>query len=843
MLVPLSWLREHADLPAEATGREVAERLIAAGLEVEGVDVIGADVVGPLVAGRVESVEEFTASNGKTIRFCQVDVGPELAPVDQPTRGIICGAHNFVVGDHVVVALPGAVLPGGFAIGSRKTYGHVSDGMICSTRELGIGDDHAGILVLARAPSGAWELGQDVQPELGLRDDVLDVAITPDRGYCMSIRGLARELATAYGVAFKDPAGRTTDLPGGGIEVDLRAGGCDRFVAVTVTDLDPAATSPLWMRARLHRSGIRPISLAVDVTNYVQLELGQPLHAYDAATLFGGIVVRDAAQGETVQTLDGAGRALEPHDVVITDTAGTRVIGVAGVMGGLSTEIGPATTEVVLEAAHFDPVSVSRTGRRLGLTSEAAKRFERGVDPTVQAVAASRAAELLAEHGGARTAGATDVGSPALPARLRMAVDHPDRVAGLAYGAEVVCRRLTDVGCLVTPVEGSAELEVQPPPWRPDLREPNDLAEEVLRLEGYANLPSVLPLAPAGRGLTERQRMRRRVGRALAAAGYVEVLPSPFVGSAVLEGLALHGGVGNDTDDGRHQLVRVANPISDQEPYLRPLLVADLLPTLRRNIGRGTPEVALFEMGSVFIARSGDHPADEVPRPTVARRPSAKDLARLDASLPVQPEHVAVVLAGDRSPSGWWGTGEKASWADAIEAARVVALAAGVEITVRAGERAPWHPGRCAAIERDGVAVGWAGELHPRVTAALDVPARTAAMELDLDLLAAGSGAPVAAPAVSTYPAAKEDLALVVESHVPAAEVAAAVRTGAGDLLEDLRLFDVYTGDQVGPGHKSLAFHLRLRAADRTLTADEAADVRDRAVREAAVRTGARLRT
>jgi len=659
----------------------------------------------------------------------------------------------------------------------------------------------------------------------------------------MSIRGLARELATAYGVAFEDPAGRTTDLPGGGIDVDLRAAGCDRFVAVTVTGLDPAATSPLWMRARLHRSGIRPISLAVDVTNYVQLELGQPLHAYDAATLFGGIVVRDAAQGETVQTLDGAGRALEPHDVVITDTAGTRVIGVAGVMGGLSTEIGPATTEVVLEAAHFDPVSVSRTGRRLGLTSEAAKRFERGVDPTMQAVAASRATELLAEHGGARTAGATDVGSPALPARLRMAVDHPDRVAGLAYGAEVVCRRLTDVGCLVTPVEGSAELEVQPPPWRPDLREPNDLAEEVLRLEGYANLPSVLPLAPAGRGLTERQRMRRRVGRALAAAGYVEVLPSPFVGSAVLEGLALHGGVGNDTDDGRHQLVRVANPISDQEPYLRPLLIADLLPTLRRNIGRGRPEVALFEMGSVFIARSGDHPADEVPRPTVARRPSAKDLARLDASLPVQPEHVAVVLAGDRSPSGWWGTGEKASWADAIEAARVVALAAGVEITVRAGERAPWHPGRCAEIERDGVAVGWAGELHPRVTAALDVPARTAAMELDLDLLAAGSGAPVAAPAVSTYPAAKEDLALVVESHVPAAEVAAAVRTGAGDLLEDLRLFDVYTGDQVGPGHKSLAFHLRLRAADRTLTADEAADVRDRAVREAAVRTGARLRT
>ena len=834
MLVPLSWLREHADLPAEASGRDVAERLIRAGLEVERVDVLGEGVVGPLVVGRVDAIDEFTATNGKTIRFCQVDVGSDLAPPDQPTRGVICGARNFAVGDHVVVALPGAVLPGGFAIAARKSYGHVSDGMICSVRELGIGDDHTGILVLATR----WSPGHDLEPDLGLRDDVLDVAVTPDRGYGMSVRGLARELATAYGVEFRDPADRAVDLPGGGLDVVLRTGGCDRFVAVTVAGLDPAAASPLWMRARLHRSGIRPISLAVDVTNYVQVELGQPLHAYDASTLAGGIVVRDATAGETVQTLDGAVRALETHDVVITDAGGSRVIGVAGVMGGANTEIGPTTTEVVLEAAHFDPVAVSRTGRRLGLTSEAAKRFERGVDPTIQAVAAWRAAVLLAEHGGARTTGSTDVGRPALPAPLRMAADHPDRVAGAAYGQAVVIRRLEDVGCSVHQVDGSAELEVQPPPWRPDLVQPNDLAEEVIRLEGYEHLPSVLPLAPAGRGLTERQRMRRRVGRALAASGYVEVLPSPFIGTEILDGLGI------DTDDERRRLVRIANPLSDEEPYLRPLLLADLLPTLRRNVGRGAPDVALFELGKVFIERPDGRPApDGVPRPSVEHRPSDEELARLDAILPLQPEHVAVVLAGAREPGGWWGSAASVSWADAVEAARVVADAVGVEVTVRSADQAPWHPGRCAAIERDGVVVGWAGELHPRVTAALDVPARTSAMELDLEVLARAIGDPVPAPTVSTYPPAKEDLALVVESHVPAAEVGAAVRAGAGDLLEDLRLFDVYTGDQVGPGHKSLAFHLRLRAPDRTLTAEEAADVRDGAVREAAARTGARLRT
>lgn len=839
MRAPVSWLRELADLPPDATGRDLAERLIRAGLEVEAVDVLGVGVNGPLVVGRVDLIDEFTASNGKTIRFCQVDVGEGHGGV----RGIVCGAQNFAVGDSVIVALPGAVLPGGFEIAARKTYGHVSDGMICSARELGIGDDHAGILVLG----AGWSPGHDLEPDLALRDDVLDVAVTPDRGYCMSMRGLARELATAYDVTFHDPGLREAmPADGAGYPIELTTDGCDRFVACRLTGLDPAAPSPLLMRARLHRSGVRPISLAVDVTNYVQLELGQPLHAYDADQLAGDITVRDAVAGERVTTLDDTTRELLAGDVVITDSGdglpGSRIIGVAGVMGGASTEISGSTTTVVLEAAHFDSVAVSRTGRRLGLASEAARRFERGVDPAVPLVAAGRAADLLVEHGGARVVGVSDVGSPRYPAAVTMPADHPGRVAGMTYGRTVVIRRLEDVGCEVSSSGGEGdgegdgeregdEIVVLPPSWRPDLRQANDFAEEVIRLEGYENLPSLLPRASAGRGLTARQRLRRRLGRALAAAGYVEVLPSPFVGMDVLDAFGL------DAADPRRQVVRLANPLSEEEPTLRSMLLADLVVAARRNVGRGATDVAIFEAGRVF-RWTGSPDGAEVVRPGIAHRPTTDQLAGLDASLPAQPEHVAVVIAST-TPAG---DGAAPAWSYVIDAARVVAAASGVELTIAAGSTAPWHPGRCAALRRGDTVVGWAGELHPRAIAALDLPPRSAAMELDLDALVGDAEHVVQAPPLSTYPVATQDLALVVDGAVPAAEVEAAVRAGAGELLEDVRLFDVYTGDQVGDGRKSLAYHLRLRAPDRTLTTEEIAAVRRSAVEEAGRRTGAALR-
>ncbi|MEE1929134.1 phenylalanine--tRNA ligase subunit beta [Streptomyces sp. TRM 70351] len=843
MRAPLSWLREYVDLPAADTGRDVAAKLIAAGLEVETVDRLGADLTGPLVVGKVLAIEELTGFK-KPIRYCQVDVGD--ANGSGEPQNIVCGARNFAVGDKVVVVLPGAVLPGGFAISARKTYGHVSEGMICSAAELGMGDDHAGIIVLPPE----YEPGTDAIELLELVDEVLDIAVTPDRGYCLSMRGIARETATAYGLPLRDPALLDVPAPDGyGPPVHVAdPAGCDRFTARAVTGVRPEARSPIWLQRRLQKAGMRPISLAVDITNYVMLELGQPLHAYDRGRIEGTIGVRRAEPGEKIVTLDGVTRALDPQDLVITDDSGP--IGLAGVMGGAHTEIADAaadpatgdvegTREIVIEAAHFDPVAVARTARRHKLSSEASRRFERGVDPQAAAAAAQRTVDLLVLlAGGTAEAGVTEVAAPSAPRTLTLAADHPDRVAGVGYGRETVVRRLQQVGC---DVSGTDELSVTVPSWRPDLTDPNDLAEEVIRLEGYDNLPSTLPRPPAGRGLTARQRLHRRAGRALAGAGYVEAPNYPFVADAVLDQLGL------PADDARRRTVRLANPLSDEEPALRTTLLPGLLAALRRNDGRGSQDgqagLALFETGLVFLPTGQERPAAA---PGVDARPADEEIAALDAALPRQPRRAAVVLAGAREQGGWWGAGRPASWADTVEAARSVAREAGAELTVTADRHAPWHPGRCAAlyarVNGERTLVGHAGELHPRVTKALHLPARTAAMEIDLDLLERAGTGVVQAPHVSAFPVATQDVALLVDAAVPAAEVEGALRTGAGPLLESVRLFDVFTGEQLGAGRKSLAYALRFRAPDRTLTAEEASAARDAAVAAAVERTGAELR-
>lgn len=843
MRVPMSWLREYADLAPDVTGREAAARLIRAGLEVETVDEAGADVTGPVVVGRVLDFTEETHSNGKTVRWCSVDVGPEHNAdrtdegVSAPSRGIVCGALNFAVGDLVIVSLPGAVLPGGFAISARKTYGHVSDGMICSARELGLGDDHTGILVLE---PGAGEPGDDAAAVLHLRDDVLDIAVTPDRGYCLSIRGVAREAATAFGVAFRDPAGAEAgeaaepSTSGYPVRVD-DPHRCPVFVARTVTGFDPTAPSPRWLQRRVQLAGMRPISLAVDVTNYVMLELGQPIHGYDAEALSGPIVVRRAEEGEKLTTLDGVVRTLDADDLLITDDSGP--IGLAGVMGGGTTELSDTTTSVVIEAAHFEATGIARTARRHKLPSEASKRFERGVDPALPMAAARRVAELLVELGGATAQpGVTVTGRPPRAEPIEIDVALPGRIAGVDYSVDAVTGALTAVGAQVQTVDAE-RISVVAPTWRPDLTDPFDLVEEVARLNGYDAIPSVLPAAPAGRGITPAQRLRRRIERAVASAGYIEAPAYPFVGESDFDALGL------PADDARRQALRLANPISEEQPLLRTTLLPGLLATLRRNVSRGAPDVAVFESGLVFRPEPGVRPA--APRLPVDRRPTDAELAELEAAIPAQPHRLAVALCGDREPQGWWGPARPVVWADAVEAGRVVARAAGVEVQVRSDDHAPWHPGRCAALFVGDLIVGHAGELHPRVVAALGLPPRTVAMEMDLDLLgsvARGVDEPVPAPSVSTYPVATQDVALVVDAAVPAAEVEAALRAGAGELLESVRLFDVYTGAQIGEGRRSLAYALRFRAPDRTLTAEEASAARDAAVAAAAERTGAVLR-
>lgn len=817
MRVPFSWLREYVELPSGVSAREVGDRLIRAGLEVEAVDSVGADLTGPLVLGRVVACTDETHSNGKTVRWCHVDVG------ESESRGIVCGALNFTADDLVVVALPGAELPGGFAITARKTYGHVSDGMICSERELGLGDEHSGIMVL---PADTGSPGDDAADALHLRDDVLDIAVTPDRGYTMSVRGVAREVATAFELRFDDPALRETETFGDAYPVRLDDPGCPVFAAVSVSGFDPATPSPLWMRRRLQLAGTRPISLSVDITNYVMYELGQPIHGYDQTLLSGPIVVRAAQPGEKLVTLDDVTRDLDPEDMVVTDDSGA--IGLGGVMGGSTSELSETTADILIEAAYWDPVRIARTSRRQKLSSEASKRFERGVDDRLQAAAAMRVAELLVKLGGGTIDASATIGSTPDRAPITLPVEHVERVGGYPVAVDTVTRRLEQVGCTTQP-DGD-RLEIVPPSWRPDLTDPNDYAEEVLRLEGFDAIPSVLPVAPPGSGLTASQRLRRRAGYALAAAGYAEVLAYPFVGPADFDR------VGLPESDPRRAVVTLTNPLSDEQPGLRTMLLPNLLATAERNVGRGSVDLALFETGSVFLAPEELPPA---PRPGVDDRPNDSEMAALEAALPEQPRRLAVVLTGQWQPPGWWGGPRAVSWADAIEAMRMVARTLDVDLAVGQGRDAPWHPGRCAELIVAEQVVGHAGELHPRVCRAYGLPSRSAAAEIDFDALVRAAPEAISAPRLSTYPVAKEDVALVVDAAIPVAEVEAALREGAGDLLESLRLFDVYTGEQIGEGRKSLAFALRLRAADRTLTDTDIAAVKQAAVDAAAARVGA----
>jgi phenylalanyl-tRNA synthetase beta chain len=832
--VPVSWLAERLELPAYDDGISLADRFAEAfvriGIEVEEVTALG-EVTGPIVIGRVVEIEEL-ADFKKPIRYCQVQVLADHT-AEHAVRGIVCGATNFVEGDLVVVALPGAELPGGFAISARKTYGHVSDGMICSVRELGLGEDHAGILVL---PSGTASPGDNAVELLELADTVMELAITPDRGYAQSVRGLARELACALDIGFRDPA--AIEIPAAEgvawpvhIEDQL---GCPRFVTRRVTDVDPTAPTPLTIQRRLMLAGVRSISLAVDVTNYVMLETGQPLHAFDTTALRGNITVRRAQEGEKLVTLDDVTRTLDPDDLVVADESGA--ISLAGVMGGASTEVRDSSTDIMLEAANWDPASIARSARRHKLPSEASRRFERYVDPAVPPAALELAARLLARHAeGAIQPGRTDVGRPRLPGPVTIPMGMPDRVAGVRYDRGVTARRLQQIGCVVevgTATDGTPVVTATPPSWRADLVQPADLVEEVLRLEGFHTIPSVLPAAPPGQGLTAVQRRRRAVSRALAEAGYVEVLPFPFVEPGMWDKLGL------EPADPRRRALALLNPLEAEADLMATTLLPGLLDVLQRNVSRGFHDLTLFHIGQVFLPKA-DAPA--MPSVGVEGRPTDDELAALYAALPDQPVHVAAVLAGHRQMPGWWGKGEPAVWSDAVQAARVVGEASGVELTVAAADYAPWHPGRCAALSVDGVVVGHAGELHPKVIEALGLPRRACAMELNLDAVPVPELRPV--PVVSSYPPVLLDVALVVDVSVPAASVSDVLRVGSGELLEHLSLFDVYTGAQVGEGKRSLAYSLRFRALDRTLTREEATAARDAAVSLAAQRFGAALRT
>ena len=832
MRIPLSWLGEYVDLPTDATPESVMEQLVRVGFEEEAVHSF--DVAGPLVVGQVL---EFTAEpqdNGKTIRWCQVQVAPDgekAADGGDAVRGIVCGASNFEVGDKVVVSLPGAVLPGNFVISARSTYGHVSDGMIASGKELNLSDDHDGILRLGLMGLDP-KVGSDAIALLGLSDSAAEISVLPDRGYCLSIRGVAREYSHATESNYRDPTGNAHAVAGEGFGLSIKDEAPIRgrktsqsFILRTVTGIDATKPTPTWMRARLKLAGMRSISLAVDITNYVMLELGQPVHAYDLDKIKGSFTIRRATKGETLRTLDGQERKLHEEDLLITDESGP--IGMAGVMGGASTEVSETTTSVLIEAAHFDGVSIGRSARRHKLFSEASKRYERGVDPRVGEIAAARVIQLLEVHAGgaAGNVGATYSDFDA-STEIFLPSSFASSLIGVDYTTQEIEKVLRDIGAEVSEVEGG--FMVIAPSWRPDLTHKTDLVEEIARITGYDRIPSRLPVAPPGAGLTREQQFRRTALNSLAAAGSTEVLSYPFVSAAA-----------NDLFADSSKAVSLANPIQEEAGQLRMSLIPGLMETARKNLSRGLTDLALIEHGSVFVSSTSKTPSF----PDTSDRPSKEQISALDAAIPKQPKHLAGLFLGSRLGQQPGTKSIAFGVEDALQAARLVGKAVGVELDLVQSKPKGLHAGRSADLLVGDKVVGFIGEISPAITKANDLPRTVGVFEINLDELFASAPESVAANPIGTLPAATQDLSLVVSQEVPAAEVLAAVKEGAGELLEEISLTDDYRGANIPEGTKSLTFALRFRAMDRTLTQAEATDARDAGVELARQRFSAEIRS
>lgn len=815
MRAPKSWLAEYAIGLEKFSDQEIADGLVKIGFEVEEIIKQGADLTGPLVVGEVIAIEELK-EHKKPIRYVELDCG------EGKTRFVICGASNFQVGDLIVASLPGAVLPGGFAISARETYGKTSNGMICSSKELGLGDDHSGIIVL---PKSAAKPGTDAIELLQINDTIFDIAVNPDRGYALSIRGVARELSIVLGLKYKDPANFDYDFKSDGNSKALAAkivdGGSIMYLR-TLQHFDPKAKSPLWMSRRIEKCGMRSISLAVDVTNYVMLELGQPLHAFDADKIKGGLQIRRAGSSKKLTTLDGIERDLDADDLVVADDKD--VLALAGTMGGLESEITDTTNRIAIEAVRFDAIAIARNSRRHKLSSEASRRFERGVDPKLPEISSARASLLLMELGNAQYVGTSVNGELIETPKIQFNPLRASALLGMQIDKSKVKEALELVGC---DVSGTDSFLVIPASWRPDLQGEADLIEEVARVIGYDQIPSTLPPRKSAAALTPKQKRNRLLAQALVSRGYTEILNFPFVNRELIDRM---GFVGQRADS-----YKLANPMSEDEPYLRPHLLPGLLEAARRNFSRGFKSFALFELGSIF-RKSIELPGAISPKLGV--KPSDKEIAGLFASVPNQPTFLCAVLIGQNSHETWHGKPRSYDWSDAISAVEIILRLLGLDYQIARSDLAPWHPGRCAEFLIDGKAVAHAGELHPRVLREFALPERSAAWGINLDALPAS--ALVSPKPVGVMPAAVQDIALIVDEAVTAAELMQALKDGAGELLESIELFDRY--DQIGDGKISLAFTLTFRAPDRTLKSEEVSAARESAAALAAQRCGALVR-
>ena len=817
MRAPLSWLREFVEIPKNLSAEDIAQGLVRVGFEVEEIIVQGKDVQGSLVFAEVLSIEEITEFK-KPIRYVGLDCG------EKQTRFVICGATNFNVGDIVVVALPGAVLPGDFQIAARETYGKTSNGMICSAKELALSDDHAGIMAFSK---NQVSLKDDVRQTLLIDDVIFDIAVNPDRGYALSIRGVAREIAGAFDLKFTDPveALRTLSFAntGKGVQPKIDDKNCASiFYIRTMSNFDSSASTPVWMRRRIEKMGMRSISLVVDVTNYVMLELGQPLHAFDRHKIKGSLHLKRAGKAEKFTTLDGQIRLLDPLDLMVTDDE--KPLALAGTMGGASSEISESTTEIALEAVRFDPIAVAQNSRRHKLSSEASRRLERGVDPSLAEFASARFVQLLTENSSAQHVETAFTGEAKFPPTFSIDPHDVSKILGFEVKPEEVARTLRVVGCDVD----EKKWVIDPPSWRADLANTSDIAEEVARIIGYESIPSILPNRPLHASLTPLQKRRRVIAQYLANRGFAEVLTFPFTNQKTIDDMGFVGP--------RAATYAIANPMSDENPLLRVHLIPGLIEVAARNISRGAKSFAIFEMGSIF--RSSQKLEASV-SPDVAKRPSADVISKIFASVPQQAEMVSGLLVGKKEEDSWQGKSADYGWNDAIAFAQEILELAHLDYEVKRSDLAPWHPGRCAELIVDGKVVAHAGEIHPRILSQYNLPARSSAFAINLGALPESEM--VRPHRVGVMPAAMQDVALIVDSSVTAQQVQSALVEGAGDLLESISLFDRY--DKVGDGKVSLAFTLTFRAPDRTLTSEEVSAMRESATSLASKRCGAVVRT
>jgi phenylalanyl-tRNA synthetase beta chain len=798
MRVPYAWLREHCDPGLGA--RELAERLAMTGTEVERVVTVGPPAADGFVVGRV--LERETHPDADRLSVCAVDTGEDEA------RTIVCGAPNVEAGQTVAVALPGATMPGGEKLGKAKLRGVESHGMILSAAELEIAEESEGILVLdGEAPPGA-PLGE----VLPVAEPVLELEVTPNRPDCLGVFGVAREVHAITSAplgpepwaddAPAEGAGEVGDRASVAVEVpDL----CPRFTARVFTDVT-IAPSPAWLQGRLSAAGQRPINNVVDITNYAMLLTAQPLHAFDLDKVPGGaLTVRVAAAGEKLTTLDGVERELDPETVLVCDENGPS--GIAGIMGGANSEVSEGTTSLLLEVANWDGTNILRTSRLLGLRSEASSRFEKGLHPELCLRAQAIASRLLVELCGAKLVpGTIDVAAePPAPLRLRLRGDRVEGLLGMRIAQSDEISYLERLGFGVEPEDGDLLVDV-PPDRHHDVTREVDLVEEVARVHGLdQNLPSTLP-AVAGQagGLSREQRLRRRAEDALRDLGFDEVVGWSFTDPGEAGRLRLSTGG-----------VAISNPLSEDQSVMRTTLLGSLLDVARRNLDRDAERVALFESGRVYL-EAADPSGGSLGGEFAGERPPAV----------VEPHRIGCLACGPLAPVSWRGGGEPADFFVLKGVLEALSERLDAPIAFEPGEQPFLHPGRAATVLVDGAEAGWLGEVHPLVSRGWDLEG-AAGFEIDLaPLVAAASAGEETFEDLTTYPAVLQDLAVVVPGDVSAARVREAVLAGGGELLRSAEVFDLFEGEQLGEGRKSLALRLEFRAADRTLTDDAVAERR-----------------